>query len=120
MSVRTVPDTRPGQRHYRPEVPAPRQQAAYRCDRGHRFTVTFAADVQSPEAVDCRCGAGAHHAESTNVMTTESANVVIVDSDHQRRMVQLRGRRTPAELEQILADRLAELAAMRETGRTGP
>jgi hypothetical protein len=115
MSVRTVPDTRPGQRHYRPEVPAARQQAAYRCARGHAFEVTFAAGIEPPQAVDCRCGARAHRVESTNVVTTESTNVVAVDNEHERRMEQLRKRRSPAELEQILADQLAELAVMRGT-----
>ncbi len=100
------PNTRPGQRHYRPEPPAPRTQVSYRCQAGHDFAVILSAGAELPETWVCRCGASAHRAGS--------CIAVAADSDHERRMTQLRGRRSPAELEQILADRLAELAAMRE------
>src|SRR5580692_2870150 len=108
--IRTTPDTRPTQRHYRPEVPAARQQGACRCERGHDFEVTFAAGAELPQASDCRCGARARRAGG-------GASLPPGGSDHERRMAQLRGRRSSAELEQILADRLAELAAMRKAAQ---
>jgi RNA polymerase-binding protein len=115
VSLRTTPDIR-GRRQYRPEPPAPRQEVAYRCERGHRFGVMFSAEAEPPQAVDCRCGAAASMASE---FTTNPANMLIT-TEHARRMEQLRGRRSAAELEEILADRLGELAAMREIGRTGP
>jgi len=57
--IRTTPGARP-RRPDRPEAPAPRQLAAYRCDRGHDFSITFYAGVVVPDAWDCRCGAGGH------------------------------------------------------------
>lgn len=104
MSVRTVPDTRPARRHYRPEAPAPRQQAAYRCARGHSFTVTLAAGIEPPQTWDCRCGARAGQSAAD------------ADDEHGRRMAQLLGRRTRADLEELLAERLAETAAARKAG----
>jgi len=103
-----APDIRPG-RHYRPEPPAPRQQVTYTCARGHEVTVTLSAGAELPPSWECRCGASAHRAEA--------ANVVAVDSEHGRRMSQVRERRTLPELEQLLGDRLAELAAMRKAGQ---
>jgi hypothetical protein len=109
MSIRAVPDNRPRHRHDPPEPPAPRMQVSYRCSRNHRFEVTFAAGAELPQAVDCRCGASAHRPESSNVVMTESASVVTADSEHERRMEQLLGRRTKADLEQILAEALAAM-----------
>ena len=115
-----APDIRPGRRHYRPEPPAARRQVSYRCSGNHEFAVVLSAEAEPPATQDCRCGASAHRAGSASVVMPGSSSVVAADSDHERRMGQLRGRRSPAELEQILADRLAELAAMRKAGRTRP
>jgi hypothetical protein len=47
------------------------------------------------------------------------ADVAAEPSEHERRMGQLLERRSVAELEQLLADRLAELAAARKIMREG-
>jgi hypothetical protein len=106
--LRTTPGGKPVHRHDGPEPPAPRQQIAYRCARGHSFMVTLAAGIEPPEAWDCRCGAQAGQAGEA------------ADDERGRRMVQLLSRRTRAELEQILADRLAEVTAARKTGQPAP
>ena len=80
------------------EEPAPRQEAPYTCTRGHRFVVTFAAEVTPPGEWECRCGAPAG--------ATPPASA---ESEHERRMGQVLGRRSLAELEQLLADRLTEI-----------
>jgi 5-amino-6-(5-phosphoribosylamino)uracil reductase len=98
------------------EPQEPRQQVPYRCEHGHEFAVTLAAQVAPPRTWDCRCGVPAHHAN-----TISTGNNVLEDQDHhRRRMALLLQRRSAAELEQILADRLAELAARKlSQNRTG-
>jgi RNA polymerase-binding protein len=93
------------------ERPAPRQLAAYRCARGHSFQVPFAAAAEVPAQWDCRCGAAARRPDAP----AASALVAEHESEHERRMTQVFRRRRVADLEQLLAGRLAELAAERET-----
>jgi hypothetical protein len=115
--IRRAPDIRPDRRKDGPEPPAPRREAPYRCERGHEFTVTLAAEIEPPWTWDCRCGAPAHRLIDA-VATAAADDITFADrSEHERHMEQLLQRRTAAELEEILADRLAELAAMRQTGR---
>jgi hypothetical protein len=109
--VRTAPDVRAGRYRDRSEPPAPRQEAAYRCDRGHDFAIVLAAAAEPPATWDyCRCGASGQRVpgiqEAGGASAAEEAQ-----TERGRRLEQLRERRAPAELEQILADRLAELAA---------
>jgi hypothetical protein len=117
--IQTAPETRPGWRHERDEPPAPRQQAAYRCVRGHAFEVVFAAEVEPPGSWDCRCGALARHLLADLAAAGPGASVATEPSEHERRMGQLLERRSVAELKQLLADRLAELAAARKIMREG-
>ena len=77
---------------------APRQLVPYTCVRGHQFTVPFAAEATAPSAWDCRCGAAAGLVQPC-----------AVQSEHERHMGQLLGRRSPADLETLLAARLAEI-----------
>ena len=79
------------------EEPAARQLVPYVCERGHEFTVPFAAGIKVPADWDCRCGRPAG-------LTAPAAR----PTEHERRMEQVLGRRTRAELEQLLADRLGE------------
>jgi hypothetical protein len=81
------------------ERPVARQAAPYQCTRGHDFTVTFAAEITPPGEWECRCGAPA-------VGATPPAGP---ESEHDRRMGQVLGRRSRAELEGLLTDRLAEI-----------
>ena len=89
-------------------APCDRQDVTYRCDRdrGHDFTVTYDAAAIPPAETSCRCGGTGHVAGHALAGGGQAA-------EHDRRMSQVRQRRTEADLEQILADRLAELAARR-------
>jgi len=90
-------------------APCARQHVVYQCDRdrGHDFTVTYDAAAIPPAEASCRCG-GTGHAAAGHALAGQA-----VAGEHDRRMSQVRQRRTEADLEQILADRLAELAARR-------
>lgn len=76
---------------------AARQEVAYTCHRGHTFTVTFFAGIDPPHNWTCRCGKPAG-------LGTQPAT----EPQLERRMGQVRQRRTDAELEQMIADRLAQ------------
>jgi RNA polymerase-binding protein len=86
--------------------PASRQQAAYRCARGHAFTVALAAGVEPPVTWGCRCGAPARPAGGTDPGSGRT--------ERDRCMALLLRRRTRAELEQLLAERLADTAQQRD------
>ncbi len=113
MLIRTAPAIQPGHRYDGPEPPAPRQQVPYRCQRGHGFEVTFAAGIEPPWTWDCRCGVPASSAADC----ASAAGLSDAEAEHERHRRLVCERRAPAELEQILADRLAELAALREAGQ---
>ena len=85
--------------------PASRQQAAYRCARGHAFTVALAAGIEPPATWGCRCGAPARPAGGTDPGGRQT--------QRDRCMALLLRRRTRAELEQLLAERLADTAQQR-------
>jgi hypothetical protein len=86
--------------------PASRQQAAYGCARGHAFTVALAAGIEPPATWGCRCGAPARPADSTDPGKGRT--------EHDRCMAVLLRRRTRADLEQLLAERLADTAQQRD------
>lgn len=113
--IRTAPATGPTQRHDGPEPLAPRQQAPYRCERGHEFMLTLAAEIEPPATWDCRCGAPADHLVDVGAAAAADGSVPAGQSERERRMAQLLQRRSVAELERILAGRLAELGAARQT-----
>lgn len=109
-AVRPAPDTRPARTAEVPwESPAPRQPAAYRCERGHVFAVAFAAAAEPPRLWSCRCGAPAAAGQPSATAPRES--------EHDRRMAQVLARRSVAELEELLAERLALLATVRAEAR---
>jgi len=85
---------------------ASRQQAAYRCARGHAFTVALAAGIEPPATWGCRCGAPARPAGSTDPGSGQA--------ERDRCMALLLLRRTRGELEQLLAERLADTAQERD------
>src|SRR6266702_8768809 len=90
------------------ERPAPRQLVPYVCDRGHEFEVVLSAGAEVPGEWDCRCGALAR-------LPGTAANGP-GESEHDRCMRLLLLRHTPAQLGEILAEQLAEMAAQREGG----
>jgi hypothetical protein len=110
MSIPRQWQSRPGASAGIPErpgaQPASRQQAAYRCARGHAFTVALAAGIEPPATWGCRCGAPARAAGSTDPGKRQT--------EHDRCMAVLLRRRTRADLEQLLAERLADTAQQRD------
>ena len=93
----------------RPGASRLRQQAAYRCARGHAFTVALAAGIEPPTTWGCRCGASARPGGSADPGNGQT--------EHDRCMAVLLRRRTSADLEQLLAERLVDTA--RRRGRPG-
>lgn len=97
------------------EPPAPRQDVTYVCGRGHEFTITLTAGIEPPPSWDCRCGA--HAARPGTADAASAAAIGNAEAEQKRHKRLVHERRSAAELEQILADRLAELAGMREAGQ---
>ncbi len=92
-----------------------RMQKTYLCSAcGHETTLTFAIDADVPDTWECRsCGAEAL------LRTDEGTTVVIDHSDDKAPRTHwdmLLERRTVAELEQLLEERLAILRARRGAG----
>lgn len=85
---------------------AERMAVTYDCPRGHSQRVIFAADAEIPALWQCRCGAEALRRHSTRPPVTPlRAGRTPWDM--------LIERRTIADLEEILAERLDEVRAMR-------
>ena len=97
---------------------APRQAVAFTCPKGHHFTKNFAAEAKPPDAFDCRCGGVAlrdgapedtpRRVELPGLRSGGGAPKHTHAADVTPR-AQLFKRRTPAQLDQILAERLAEV-----------
>jgi len=87
---------------------APRVATSYDCPRGHATTVPFAAEADIPSTWECRvCGATAlrRDVEQPEAKATKPART------HWDMLLE---RRTIAELEEVLAERLAALHAEQE------
>jgi ribosomal protein S27E len=104
MAERALRGTRLGATSYendRNTDLAPRQEIAFDCPKGHHFTVPFAAEAEVPTTWECRvCGATAF--TSTGGLPTPKK--VKPPRSH---WDMLRERRSIADLEQVLAERLA-------------
>ena len=94
--------------------PAETQALTYHCASGHTFVVRLFAEAEViPLAWDCRrCGAAAQtdHAGARKVATSRRAV-----ASRKTPWQQLRERRTIAELEELLEERLQLLRAHRAT-----
>lgn len=111
QSARGRPQPRPVSDAEWAEPLAPRQEVAYRCRAGHRFAVVFAAGIAAPASWDCRCGARAVLADPG---PTAAAGRVAAEESHEARCHRfVHERRTLAQLEELLAERLAVLASAR-------
>ncbi|SFR34449.1 RNA polymerase-binding protein [Microbacterium azadirachtae] len=91
-----------------------RRQTAYTCDScGHVTTLMFAADAEPPATWECRtCGAEAR-------LQVDGKSVEIEDSGDKGGRTHwdmLLERRTRAELEELLEERLAFIRARRGAG----
>ncbi|MGF6823506.1 transcription elongation factor Elf1 [Microbacterium sp. ZKA21] len=91
-----------------------RRETTYTCDAcGHVTTLMFAADAEPPQTWECRtCGADA-------VLQVDGKSVTLEESDEKAARTHwdmLLERRTRAELEELLEERLAFLRARRGAG----
>lgn len=87
-------------------APAARTEVTYGCDRGHQFTVILCAGAPIPILWCCRhCGDDAMTDADGATEIKEARRTSPVISHRE----QLRSRRTDAELEYHLAERLREM-----------
>ncbi len=106
MSERALRGTRLGATSYETDSGidlAPRQDVAYGCPNGHRFEIPFAAEAEVPATWECRiCGAQA-------VRVDGEAPQEKPGKPSRTHWDMLLERRTVADLEEVLAERLEVL-----------
>jgi hypothetical protein len=90
---------------------APRREAIYDCPHGHTFAVPLSSDAEVPSGWDCRsCGATA--------LLRDASEPEAKKTKHTRtHWDMLLERRSIADLEEVLAERLAELHAQQRGHR---
>ncbi|MDP9118238.1 MAG: RNA polymerase-binding protein RbpA [Actinomycetota bacterium] len=110
MADRILRGSRLGAVSYETEYgaePAPRNIAAYRCPRGHEFAVPFSEEAEIPSAWECRL-------DGTTAVLIDGpepeAKKVKPPRTHWDMLME---RRTIADLEEVLAERLDVLRARR-------
>ena len=110
MAERALRGTRLGATSYendRNTDLAPRQVVTFDCPKGHRFTVPFAAEADVPTKWECRvCGATALTATGDQPTTSK----VKPPRSHWDMLME---RRSMADLEEVLAERLAIIRSQR-------
>ena len=110
MAERALRGTRLGATSYendRNTDLAPRQEIAFDCPKGHHFTVPFAAEAEVPATWECRvCGA-------TAFTTTGDLSAPRKAKPPRSHWDMLRERRSIADLEEVLAERLAVIRGQR-------
>ena len=110
MAERALRGTRLGATSYendRNTDLAPRQEVAFDCPKGHRFTVPFSAEAELPTNWECRiCGALAVTASGD----LPAAKKIKPPRSHWDMLME---RRTVADLEEVLAERLAAIRGQR-------
>jgi len=89
--------------------PAPRNIAAYRCDQGHEFRVPFSGEADIPVLWECRIDGSS--ARLIDGPQPEAKKVKPVRT-HWDMLLE---RRSVADLEEVLAERLDVLRARRGT-----
>jgi hypothetical protein len=116
MAERALRGTRLGATSYendRNTDLAPRQEIAFDCPKGHHFSVPFAAEAEVPATWECRvCGAVAF----TSAADLPTPKKVKPPRSH---WDMLRERRSIADLEQVLAERLALIRGDRDGDGSG-
>ena len=92
---------------------AARQEVGYDCPRDHHFSLVFAAEADIPSVWECpRCGAESLRADGERPELKE-------EKPARTHWDMLRERRSIAELEDLLAERLNQLRSG-ELGSTAP
>ncbi|HEY8826874.1 MAG TPA: RNA polymerase-binding protein RbpA [Jatrophihabitantaceae bacterium] len=110
MADRTLRGSRLGAVSYETEYgtePAPRNIKAYRCQRGHVYSVPFSEEADIPTTWDCRLDGTT--GELVDGPAPEAKKVKAVRTHWDMLME----RRTIADLEVVLAERLDVLRARR-------
>ena len=111
MAERALRGTRLGATSYendRNTDLAPRQEIGFDCPKGHHFTVPFAAEAEVPATWECRvCGAIALTATGDQPSPKKA-------KPPRSHWDMLRERRSIADLEQVLAERLALIRGERQ------
>jgi rubredoxin len=91
---------------------APRQTASYDCPNGHQFTMPFAAEAEVPSVWECRvCG-------GTSIIVDGERPEPKKSKPARTHWDMLMERRSTADLEEVLAERLAVLRGTGEDRRT--
>ena len=110
MADRTLRGSRLGAISYETEYgaePAPRNVAAYRCARGHEFNVPFSEEAEIPTTWECRL-------DGTPAQLIDGPEPEAKKTKPPRtHWDMLMERRTIADLEEVLAERLDVLRARR-------
>ncbi len=113
MAERSLRGTRLGATSYendRNTDLAPRQDVVFDCPKGHSFTVPFAAEAEIPTTWECRvCGATA----LTSAGDLPAPKKVKPPRSHWDMLLE---RRSVADLEEVLAERLAVIRGQRGIG----
>ena len=110
MADRTLRGSRLGAISYETEYgaePAPRNIAAYRCERGHEFSVPFSEEAEIPTSWECRLDGGVGLLIDG---PAPEAKKVKAPRTHWDMLME---RRSIADLEEVLAERLDVLRARR-------
>ena len=110
MADRVLRGSRLGAISYETEYaaePAPRQLVKFQCERGHEFSVPFADEAELPSTWECRLDGTA--AKALNGPAPEPKKVRPART-HWDMLIE---RRTIADLEEVLAERLDVLRARR-------
>jgi hypothetical protein len=110
MAERALRGTRLGATSYendRNTDLAPRREVAFDCPKGHHFSVPFAAEAEIPAVWECRvCGVIAH----TSAVDLPAQKKAKPPRSHWDMLME---RRTIADLEEVLAERLAVIRERR-------
>lgn len=113
MSDRSMRGTRLGAQSLENDTgvqPAARQDVTYNCPNGHAVVVPFSVEAEVPALWECRCG-GMALRENTEAPEEKPGKQARTHWD------MLMERRTTAELEELLEERLALLRSGRLTQR---
>jgi hypothetical protein len=112
MADRTLRGSRLGAISYETEYgaePAPRNVAAYRCARGHEFSIPFSEEAELPTTWECRLDGTMAQLIDGPAPETKKVKAPRTHWD------MLMERRTIADLEEVLEERLDVLRARRGT-----
>jgi hypothetical protein len=113
MSDRSMRGTRLGAQSLESDTgvqPAARQNVTYHCPNGHSFVVPLSVEAEVPALWECRCGSQAR-GENTELPEAKPTKPARTHWD------MLMERRTTAELEVLLEERLELLRSGRLTQR---